>query len=251
MRVAGGSGDRVGPARGMVGFGIAPIHRAEFSIEFARKSWRCSVNATNYPSLTAGDLMSRDIKTLRADLSLREAAVQLTEWGVHGAPVVDAQGQCVGLLSVTDLARAAAKGGDTHSTSPRSCAFQETAREPGGRETIRCRLPAGVCLFQRLHTTPAGSQSVICGEPQGIPTDWQMMEVEAHPHATVQDYMTTTLVTVSPESCVTELARTMLEHGVHRLIVLDPEKRPVGFVSVNDWLQYLAHPELTTVGAAQ
>ena len=49
------------------------------------------------PSPIAGDLMSRDVKTVGAYLSLAEAARQLDAWGVRGAPVVDEQGQCVGV----------------------------------------------------------------------------------------------------------------------------------------------------------
>ena len=55
--------------------------------------------------LTAEDLMSRDVICIPATASLRTAARRLIESGVTGAPVVDDDGRCVGVLSHTDLAR--------------------------------------------------------------------------------------------------------------------------------------------------
>jgi len=60
--------------------------------------------------LTAEDLMSRDVVCLPSATSLRTAARLLVEAGVSGAPVVDEQGRCLGVLSKTDLARFVAQG---------------------------------------------------------------------------------------------------------------------------------------------
>jgi CBS domain-containing protein len=54
-------------------------------------------------SLTAADLMSRNVVTLPPDMSLRAAARLLSETGVSGAPVIDAQGRCIGVLSAIDF----------------------------------------------------------------------------------------------------------------------------------------------------
>jgi CBS-domain-containing membrane protein len=43
----------------------------------------------------------------------------------------------------------------------------------------------------------------------------------------------------------------MLDRGVHRVLVLDADGRPVGVVSVDDLLQMLAHPEVAALGARQ
>jgi CBS-domain-containing membrane protein len=59
--------------------------------------------------LTAEDLMSRNVICIPATASLRTAARQLIESGVSGAPVVDEEGCCLGVLSHTDLARFLAK----------------------------------------------------------------------------------------------------------------------------------------------
>lgn len=195
-------------------------------------------------TLTAGDLMSRDVKTIEAGMSLREASLQLARWEVHGAPVVDERGQCVGVLSVTDLARWAAGPGRPRSPQPQTCSFQSKCREPGGHETTLCRLPEGICPLQRLRETADGGLVLACVEPNSVPSDWQMIELESLPSDAVRDFMTTTVITTDPQTPVPELARLMLEHQIHRLLVLDAKRCPVGVVAVNDLLQVLAHPEL-------
>lgn len=52
--------------------------------------------------LTAADLMSPTVVTIPEDMSLRVAARVLAKADVSGAPVVDAAGRCVGVLSVRD-----------------------------------------------------------------------------------------------------------------------------------------------------
>ena len=54
--------------------------------------------------LTAKDVMNPDVLSLRADMTVREAAVFLTGHQIAGAPVLDAKGQLEGVLSLTDLA---------------------------------------------------------------------------------------------------------------------------------------------------
>jgi CBS-domain-containing membrane protein len=199
-------------------------------------------------ALTAGDLMSRDVKTIGADMPLREAALTLARWEVHGAPVVDDRGQCIGVLSVSDLARWAAGAGQAQSRLPQTCSFQGKCREPGGRETTLCRLPEGICPLQRLREMADGQLALGCVEPNSVPTDWQMVELESLPGDSVRDFMTTIVIATEPETPVPELARLMLEQQIHRLLVLDAQRRPVGVVAVNDLLQVLAHPELATTG---
>jgi CBS domain-containing protein len=55
---------------------------------------------------TVGDLMAVDPIVIGANLPLDEAADLLDRHGISGAPVVDAAGSLVGVLSQTDLVRA-------------------------------------------------------------------------------------------------------------------------------------------------
>lgn len=197
-------------------------------------------------TLTAEDLMSRDIEAIGAGMPLREAAMRLARREVHGAPVVDDAGRCVGVLSVTDIARWASKSGEPVVRSAPTCSYQKKSREPGGRETTACELADGACPFQRPQERSDKRLVLTCMEPYGVPTDWQVVELEALPGDAVRDFMTTTILTAEPTTPVPELARLMLEHRVHRLIVLGAGQRPVGVVSVDDLLQVLAHSELAS-----
>jgi CBS-domain-containing membrane protein len=54
-------------------------------------------------SLTAADLMSRDLVLVPQEMSLQGAARLLSRARVSGAPVVDPNGRCLGVLSTTDF----------------------------------------------------------------------------------------------------------------------------------------------------
>ncbi len=56
--------------------------------------------------LTAADLMTREVITVKADATLREVAEILTQAGISGAPVVDDDGRLVGVISESDLLNA-------------------------------------------------------------------------------------------------------------------------------------------------
>src|SRR5947209_13526930 len=60
---------------------------------------------------TAADLMSPTVVTIPQDMSLRGAARLLAQADVSGAPVVDAAGRCVGVLSARDFVAWAERGG--------------------------------------------------------------------------------------------------------------------------------------------
>jgi CBS domain-containing protein len=129
-------------------------------------------------ALTAADLMVRDLLTLPQDTPLPEAARRLTHDQVSGAPVVGADGQCVGVLSATDCFRALGREGDA---------------------------------------------PFLAGPAKA--------------------YMTADPVTVAPGTPVRDLARMMLDAHIHRLIVVDERRRPVGVISSTDILAALAYTD--------
>src|SRR5260370_472179 len=61
----------------------------------------------SFASLTAADLMSREVTVIPRHLSLRTAAHLLSQARVSGAPVIDASGACVGVISSTDFVHCA------------------------------------------------------------------------------------------------------------------------------------------------
>jgi CBS-domain-containing membrane protein len=54
-------------------------------------------------ALTAADLMISPVVTIPQGTSLREAARQLHRSNISGAPVVDPDGRCIGVLSSSDF----------------------------------------------------------------------------------------------------------------------------------------------------
>lgn len=54
---------------------------------------------------TVEEVMSREVIAVRPDTSLQMAAELMLEHGISGMPVVDEEGQLVGMLSKTDLVR--------------------------------------------------------------------------------------------------------------------------------------------------
>jgi CBS domain-containing protein len=60
--------------------------------------------------LTAGDLMTAPVMTIPQEMPIRDAARLFSGAHISGAPVVDAHGRCVGVLSSSDFVTWAAEG---------------------------------------------------------------------------------------------------------------------------------------------
>ncbi len=91
--------------------------------------------------LTAADLMSRVVVMVPEQMSLAAAAHLLTQNQVSGAPVVDAAGRCVGVLSTTDFMHfleKARSGNPQHAcrTEQVYSAWQVVASEETELETV-------------------------------------------------------------------------------------------------------------------
>jgi CBS domain-containing protein len=198
-------------------------------------------------ALTAGDLMTTDVLRLTEEMPLREAGRLILNSQVGGAPVVDARGKCVGVLSGTDFLRLAFTqarlAGDISSPLPLTCSFQAKGKGAGGAEVTLCTLPPGVCPIQVKKAGPEGKEVVVCGQPHCVLVDWQMVEMEKLPSDPVRQYMTADPVTVVPSTPIRTLARLMIDAHIHRVIVVDEEGKPQGIVSATDVLAALAYAE--------
>src|SRR5262249_59253395 len=93
--------------------------------------------------------MSSEVVTIPEALPIREAAGRLAAARVSGAPVVDGSGRCVGVLSVTDIARWSTRQPATSAAASNTCSYWEHARGAGGQEVARCKLTPGACSLQR------------------------------------------------------------------------------------------------------
>jgi CBS domain-containing protein len=204
-------------------------------------------SATPLLARTAADLMSRDVVRLTETLPLRDAARLLLRHGIGGAPVVDAAGRCVGVLSAFDFVRQAERRADgtrpASSPLPVTCPFLEARRGPRGREVALCTLPPGVCPVQVRQEGPGGEEVVLCSQPHCVLADWQVVDVEGLPSDEVRRFMTPDPVTAGPGTPLRTLARMMVDAHVHRVIVVDEGHRPVGVVSTTDVLAALARAD--------
>lgn len=191
--------------------------------------------------LTAGDLMSRNLVTVREGMPLRDAAQLLIRASVHGVPVVDAGGRCVGVLSMTDLARWGMKRATPQTPPPVACSFQDRHQGPSGQSAVLCRLPYGTCSIQGRQAVPGGWADTICRDPNGVPTDWQVVELDVLPVEDVRHFMTADPVTVNEGADIRTIARLMTDALIHRVIVVDGQGHPVGVVSGTDLIAALVY----------
>jgi CBS-domain-containing membrane protein len=87
-------------------------------------------------SLIAADLMSGPVITIPKEMSIQGAAHMLARFAISGAPVVNAEGRCVGVLSTTDILSWAEKGPQPSEHGPCSTACAHTAWQVLDTETI-------------------------------------------------------------------------------------------------------------------
>ena len=152
--------------------------------------------------ITAADVMNPRVLAAAAEWALPQLADFLIEHQISGAPVVDAAGRLLGVVSVTDIAGALAAEG---AGARRSDYWKLAWPEGPSRETLADLAARGVRL-------------------------------------SVRDIMTPEVYTVAEDTPVAELAETLVEEHVHRLLVLREEK-VVGIVSTSDLLGLLIEEE--------
>jgi CBS domain-containing protein len=192
-------------------------------------------------ALTAEDLMTREVVRVPEEMPLRDAAHLLRQARVSGAPVVDEQGRCVGVLSAADFLRWVEEEGRGGEAGPLpACPYQVKGRLLSGEEAVICTLAEGNCPLQEMRLTTGGRRSAVCLQPGAVLSDWQQV-FENLPPSAVRCYMTSEVVTVAPHTPLPEVARTMIDSHIHRVIVVDEERKPVGVVSSTDLLGALVY----------
>jgi len=163
--------------------------------------------------LTAHDVMTPEVLTVTADLTVRELARFLVDHEISGVPVVDARGRLVGLVSVADVVRAAAEEEREGGTAPRKL----TTRPPEALELL------------------------FAEEPQEEVVEEELADEELAEEAPlrVADIMSTRLLSVGPDTPLDQVARAMLQARYHRVLVTDGE-RLVGVITSMDLVRVLA-----------
>lgn len=129
----------------------------------------------------AKDIMTRKVLTVQDDWTLPELARFLTDHSISGAPVIETEGKLVGVVSVTDVARAA------------------------GSVTARWVEPS--TLYH--HEGSLG------------PDDLDTLVVEAPGDTIVRQIMTPVVFQVDVNSTVSQVADTMVRGRIHRVFVVE------------------------------
>jgi len=156
-------------------------------------------------SLRVADVMNRRVVPVSAHQTMSEAAAIFLEHGISGAPVVDEEGRCVGILSAADFVRReiASQGADP-------------SKPKGG--------PAATAASR---VAKPDSESVLRQSPGG----WEISDVRPEE---VAAHMTPAVQSVTPEMPLVDAARMMCTQHIHRLPVLDAEAHPQGMVTALD-----------------
>jgi CBS domain-containing protein len=77
-------------------------------------------------------------------------------------------------------------------------------------------------------------------DPSAFHSAWQVVDMGDLPLDEVGNQMTADPVIVSPSTSVAKLARAMIDAHIHRVIVVDALRRPIGIVSSTDVLAAVA-----------
>ncbi|MBK8480860.1 MAG: CBS domain-containing protein [Proteobacteria bacterium] len=200
------------------------------SCSFAAEAPRASSAAGEWPdaesSLSAGErtpvaqVMTQDVVCVTEDLDIGELTRLLLSRNISGVPVVDAQGNPVGVVSKTDLLR----------------------------EVFERPLPDGPPLTVEQSARPPVQQwdeRDACGEPR--PRDegdayalGSGFHEEVVSRGVVRDIMTPITYSLRASTSLAQAAALMAFEGVHRLpIVADNSGEVVGLLSALDVLRWL------------
>jgi CBS domain-containing protein len=149
--------------------------------------------------------MSTDLLTLHEAATIKEALAALDDYGVSGAPVVDAVGSCVGVFSRADVVR-------------RVLAIED------GEE------PRTAGYFSVDPLADDGEEDSFAREEY---------DEEVLGRDTVGQWMSTDVQSVRPGASLREVCSKMVEQRIHRLLVIDGEKLR-GLISTLDIVRLIA-----------
>ncbi len=150
--------------------------------------------------LKAKDIMNTEVLSVRDDMTVQELAGFLTEREILGAPVVDSEGEVVGVVSCTDI-------------------VQSTTTE------------ADIVVEK---STPGFYEHG--WEDKLDPDEMGRLHVEENESLPVREIMTPTIYTVPEDTPISDIAKAMVAGRIHRLLVTRGS-RLVGIITTLDMLK--------------
>ncbi len=131
----------------------------------------------------ARDLMETHVVTVGPDDPLDSVRRLFFDEGIHGAPVVDEEHRVVGVISTTDLLRAAYEKLDS----------------------------------ERPHSTFTNDGIETLGFDAEETATYRWEEPR------VQDFMTESVVSVKPSAPIAQVAKALRQHRIHRILVVEDD----------------------------
>lgn len=174
------------------------------------------------------DIMSTDVLTLSPESTLREAAELLSSEHIGGAPVVAGR-EIVGVISSTDVLGFEASSPGSPTTREPSPEWNEPEEgQPGWPEEeendalyfTEMWADSGVDVLERFSETDR--------------PEWDVLEEH-----TVSEAMSRRVHALPPGTDVVEAARYLLEHDVHRVLVVQDDTL-MGVVTSTDLVRAVA-----------
>jgi CBS domain-containing protein len=156
-------------------------------------------------TLTAGDVMTTDVIPVPADMPLEDLAGFLTSQGISGAPVTNEDGELIGVVSLTDIAR-----------------YDGLPAERRGQSNGR----HDVYQHFRLETL----------ESEYDREELEGFHVEGGSGVTVRDIMTPVVFGVMEHVPIQDVADYMIRGRIHRQFVTR-DRKVVGVISAMDLLK--------------
>ena len=189
-------------------------------------------------SLTAGELMTSPPVTIDADAPVGDAAALLAEQRLARLVVVRG-GEPVGVLATSDLVRELGRGHLGRST----------VADVMSHGLVACRESATARQAARLMTDRHARALVVVradGRPLGVVTGTDLLPLVGTGSGgrAVAELMHPP-ITIGPGASLREAADLMLEHEIHRLVVVDPgdpDAVPLGIVATTDLAAEMAEP---------
>lgn len=148
--------------------------------------------------LRARDIMQTKVVTVLETLTVRELAKLLMKLRITGAPVTNTDGSVVGIVSETDIV-----GID-------AIALDDLKDE--------------VHPYFRISKEAFGGNTYLIN----------LEDLKLPPEKTISEIMTPWVVAASPETLIVDVAKSLSEKGIHRILVLDEDKRLLGIITSMD-----------------
>ena len=174
------------------------------------------------------DIMRTELVTVGPDMSVHDLSRLLADRGISGAPVVDVEGEVLGVVSMTDVIRLAAAEVDID-VAPRPLVAGEFSLEAPQEDEDEEEEDV-VDYFQHVHAPPLTTR------PAG---DWAAGSNLAQ--YDVREIMTPANFHIHPDSDLRELAAFLLRGRIHRALVMEDD-RLVGIVTTVDLIRTMAEP---------